>query len=100
MKYISLLASVALILVGTQAFAATNTVADTSWELTTYNGESATGSLSFTADTAFSKFCNNVSQKYTLSEDGKTITSDGNGISTMMYCEGLPMTLENNFKFE
>jgi len=43
----------------------------------------------------FSKFCNNVSQGYSLS--GTTLTSVGQAMSTMMYCEGTAMILENNF---
>jgi hypothetical protein len=58
-------------------FAQANTLSDTSWELTTYNGEAASGTLSFDSEKIYSKFCNNVSQGYSLSDDGKTIISDG-----------------------
>lgn len=46
----------------------------------------------------YSRFCNNVSQKYTYT--GTTLVSAGDGISTMMYCEGLPMTMEDTFKLD
>ena len=86
MKHLAIVASLSLIFLSIQAFALeANTLSGTSWELNEYNGESATGTLSFTDDMVYSKFCNNVSQKYTY--DGTVLASDGNGISTMMYCE-------------
>ena len=44
----------------------------------------------------WSKFCNNVSQGYTYS--GGALLASGVGMSTMMYCEGLPMVMENAFQ--
>lgn len=76
-------------------FASTNPLADTSWDLSSYNGSGASGTLSFDSSMMYSKFCNNVSQWYSYS-DGK-IVSQWNGMSTLMYCQWLPMTLENNF---
>jgi hypothetical protein len=68
------------------AFAAdTMSLADTSWKLDTYDGQAATGTLSFTEDTMVSHFCNNVSQKYTYTST--TLVSAGDGISTLMSCE-------------
>lgn len=84
MKTLSLLACTLLALTSL-SFAQTNTLADTTWELSTYNGEAASGTLRFDDENAYSKFCNNVSQGYTY--DGTTLVSKGNGISTMMYCE-------------
>lgn len=76
-------------------FASTNPLTDTSWNLSSYNGSGAYGTLSFDSSMMYSKFCNNVSQWYSYS-DGK-IVSQWNGISTLMYCQWLPMTLEDNF---
>ena len=76
------------------AFAA-NPLADTERNLVSYNNKQASGTLSFDQSKMYSKFCNNVSQSYTYTNN--TITSDGIALSTMMYCEGLPMTLEYNF---
>jgi len=93
------LSFVATLLFGMTAFAADATSLNgTSWELHTYNEQSATGTLSFTEDTMYSRFCNNVSQKY--SYNGTVLVSEGDGISTMMYCEGMPMTLEDTFKLD
>ncbi len=93
------LSFVATLLFGMTAFAAdTSSLTGTSWQLNTYDAQAATGTLSFTDDTMFSRFCNNVSQKYTYT--GTTLVSAGDGISTLMYCEGLPMTLEDTFKFD
>jgi heat shock protein HslJ len=93
------LSFVATLLFGMTAFAADATSLNgTSWELHTYDGQSAIGTLSFTEDIMFSRFCNNVSQKYT--HTGTTLASAGDGISTMMYCEGFPMTLEDSFKLD
>jgi len=90
------LSCAATLFFGMTAFAADiSSLAGTSWELNTYDEQAATGTLSFTEDTMHSRFCNNVSQKYTYT--GTTLVSAGDGISTMMYCEGLPMTLENTF---
>lgn len=43
----------------------------------------------------YSTFCNNVSQGYVYSSG--TLIASGVGMSTMMYCEGLPMVLEDAF---
>ena len=93
------LSFVATLLFGMTAFAAdTTSLVATSWQLSTYDAQATTGTLSFTEDTMFSHFCNNVSQKYTYT--GTTLVSAGDGISTLMYCEGLPMILEDNFKLD
>jgi len=97
MKYF--LSFVVALLFGMTAFASDATsLSGTSWELNTYDEQVAIGSLSFTEDIMYSRFCNNVSQKYTY--NGNTLVSSGDGISTMMYCEGLPMTLEDTFKLD
>jgi heat shock protein HslJ len=44
----------------------------------------------------FSKFCNTVSVGYMYS--GGALLASGVGMSTMMYCEGLPMVLETAFQ--
>lgn len=90
-----LLSWIALIAGISATLATNNPLADTSRILTSYNGSEASGTLSFEQDKMYSKFCNNVSQGYTYKDN--ILTSDGMGISTMMYCEGLPMTLENTF---
>ena len=46
---------------------ATNPLVDTTWNLTTYNAQEASGTLSFSTDMMYSKFCNNVSQGYEYS---------------------------------
>lgn len=74
---------------------ASSEIANTSWSLLTYNGSGATGSLSFDQTTMSSKFCNNVNQTYSFT--GNMLYSHGVWVSTMMYCEGLAMTLEHNF---
>lgn len=89
-----LITSIALI-AGANATFAANALSNTDWNLVSYNGQDASGTLSFTSDTMYSKFCNNVSQGYTYTHD--SISSNGMGISTKMYCDGLPMTLEDNF---
>jgi hypothetical protein len=66
--------------------------------LVSYDGTGAQGTVEFTDTMVYSKFCNNVSQGYVYSSG--TIIASGAGISTMMYCEGLPMTLETNFTFD
>lgn len=81
-------------LVATTTFAS-NTLSNTTWSLTSYNGTAASGTLSFDETTMLSKFCNNVRQWYSLS--GSTLFSNGVAMSTMMYCQGMPMTRENNF---
>ncbi len=59
----------------TVAFASTE-LANTTWSLDSYNGSGGTsGFLSFDDTTMFSKFCNNVSQGYTLS--GSMLYSSG-----------------------
>ncbi len=90
-----LLTCIALVTGATTAFAANNPLVDTSRTLTSYNGSEASGTVSFTQDMIYSKFCNNVSEWYTYTTN--KLTATGIGVSTMMYCEGLPMTLENNF---
>lgn len=90
-----LLVTCITLIAGANTIFAANSLSDTSWNLVSYNWQEASGTLSFSTDKMYSKFCNNVSQWYTY--DNNTITSDGMAISTMMYCEGLPMTLENNF---
>lgn len=89
-----LITCIALIAWANATYAA-NSLSDTAWNLVSYNWQEASGTLSFSTDRMYSKFCNNVSQWYTYTDN--TITSDGMGISTKMYCEGLPMTLEDNF---
>lgn len=94
-KTLLMIIALMAVVYGTNTTLASNSLADTSWNLTTYNQISASGTLSFTNDMMYSKFCNNVSQWY--SQINNTIKSKWNAISTMMYCEWLPMTLENNF---
>lgn len=89
-----LLTGIAFIAGVNLAFAA-NPLADTERNLVSYNNKQASGTLSFDQSKMYSKFCNNVSQSYTYTNN--TITSDGIALSTMMYCEGLPMILEYNF---
>lgn len=67
------------------------------WNLISYDGTGAQGSVEFTETMVYSKFCNNVSQGYVYNSG--TIVASGAGMSTMMYCEGLSMTLETNFTF-
>lgn len=85
-----------LLIVGASTTFAVNPLADTARNLVSYNNQEASGTLSFDQSKMYSRFCNNVSQWYTYEDN--SITSDGMGISTMMYCEWLPMILENNFK--
>lgn len=77
---------------------ASNALVGTMWNLTSYDGTSAEGIVEFTDTMVYSKFCNNVSQGYVYSSG--TIVASGVGMSTMMYCEGLPMTMETNFTFD
>lgn len=90
-----LLTCITFIAWASMTLAANTSLTDTSWNLTSYNGSGAVGTLSFSNDMIYSKFCNNVAQWYTYTTN--KITATGIGTSTMMYCEGLPMTLENNF---
>lgn len=69
-----------------------------SWNLVSYDGTGASGTLEITDTTLFSQFCNNVSQGFVFS--GATIVASGAGMSTLMYCEWLPMTLETAFSFQ
>jgi len=90
-----LLVTCIALIAGANATFAANSLSDTAWNLVSYNWQEASGTLSFSTDRMYSKFCNNVSQWYTYNNN--TITSDGMAMSTMMYCEGWAMTLENNF---
>ncbi|MBC7503661.1 META domain-containing protein [Candidatus Gracilibacteria bacterium] len=68
------------------------------WTLSQFNDMSITNSnhtLVFERDRVSAKFCNNMSGSYSLS--GNTIMAPMM-TSTMMYCEGQPMTLENAFQ--
>ena len=73
-----------------------NNLANTSRDLVSFNGTGANGTLSFDQTMMYSKFCNNVSQGYVYNTG--TLTSTGLGMSTMMYCEWLPMVMENAFQ--
>lgn len=97
MKYSFIAACTALVAcIGLPLFAA-NDLAGTEWTLLAYNGSGTTaGTLSFDESMVYSKFCNNVSQGYSVS--GSALYASGVGMSTMMYCEGLPMTLEYAFQ--
>ncbi|MBC7498439.1 DUF4377 domain-containing protein [Candidatus Gracilibacteria bacterium] len=67
------------------------------WTLIGYNSTPITSTgytLTIERDRLSAKFCNNMFGSYTLS--GNTISSPGLA-STMMYCEGQSMILENNF---
>ncbi|MBP6981471.1 META domain-containing protein [Candidatus Gracilibacteria bacterium] len=75
-----------------------NPLSETKWKLDSYNSKAVSGkyTLAFDAKNRLSaKFCNGVGGEYTLS--GK-ILSAPMLISTMMYCEGESMPLENNFQ--
>lgn len=63
-----LLSGIAILTGVTSTFAA-NSLADTSRNLVSYNSQEASGTLSFTSDMMYSKFCNNVSQGYTYGTD-------------------------------
>lgn len=70
------------------------------WTLISYNSMSITSTgytLTFERDKVSAKFCNSMFGSYTLS--GNTISSPGLA-STMMYCEGQSMTLENAFALD
>gem|GEM_PF-6685390 len=66
-------------------FATSDILSDTTRKLTSYNDQTAQGTLSFDGSKMYSKFCNNVAQPYTY-QDGK-LSSTGPGMSTLMYCE-------------
>lgn len=70
------------------------------WTLTKYNNTAVTSTgytLNLTANSVAAKFCNNVFGSYTV-KDGKFVAPAL--ASTMMYCEWLPMTLENTFALD
>jgi len=100
MKYFFLVcvAFVMSMVVAVPTFASNELVGN--WNLISYNGSSsgAVGTVEFDETTMFSKFCNNVVQRYEYASG--VLVASGAGISTMMYCEGLPMTLETNFTIE
>lgn len=73
-----------------------NNLVNTSRDLVSFNGTGANGTLSFDQTMMYSKFCNNVSQWYIYNTG--TLASTGLGLSTLMYCEWLPMTMENAFQ--
>ncbi len=69
----------------------------TEWKLQDWNlWVNTWWTLSFDNWKIYSKFCNNVSHWYNI-KDNKIIVT-WLWMSTMMYCEWLPMTLEDNFK--
>lgn len=77
-------------------FVHANDVAWTSWELVSFNGATGVvGTLEFDETMMYSKFCNNVSQGYVYTASG--LVASWAGMSTMMYCEGMPMVLEGAF---
>lgn len=80
------------------SFAVNNELVGSSWNLVSFNGTGASGTLSFTENMMSSKFCNNVNQGYIY--DSGTLVASGFAMSTKMYCEGLPMTLENAFTID
>jgi hypothetical protein len=94
-KTFMFLSALCIGLLSTAAFATNTLLSDTSRTLSSYNGTGASGTLSFDDTMMHSKFCNNVNQWYSYANN--TLTPQGVGMSTMMYCEWLPMTLENNF---
>ncbi len=75
---------------------ASNDLVGTKRDLVTYNQTGAVWTVEFDETTMFSKFCNNVSVGYTYS--GWALLASGVWMSTLMYCEGLPMVLENAFQ--
>jgi heat shock protein HslJ len=77
-------------------FVTANDLAGTSWELTSFNGATGVvGTLNFDETMMYSKFCNNVSQEYSITNSW--LVALWVGMSTLMYCEGMPMSLENAF---
>lgn len=94
-KTFMFLSALCIGLLSTATFATNTSLSDTSRTLSSYNGTGASGTLSFDDTMMHSKFCNNVNQWYSYTNN--TLTPQGVGMSTMMYCEWLPMTLENNF---
>ena len=76
-----------------------NPLLDT-WTLSQFNTTNITNSnyaLIFDGDRVSAQFCNNSSGTYFLS--GNTILAPMM-MSTLMYCEGQPMTLENAFSLD
>jgi heat shock protein HslJ len=73
------------------------------WKLTQFNTTSFTGetdtpyTLIIDEKKVQTKFCNSLFGSYSIS--GSTISAPAIA-STMMYCEGTPMTLENAFQFD
>lgn len=70
------------------------------WTLMQFNItkiENQNYTLTFEQNRLSAKFCNSTFGSYTIS--GNTISSPGLA-STMMYCEGQPMTLENAFSLD
>ena len=70
------------------------------WTLSGYNSTAITSAgytLTFEWNNVSAKFCNSMFGSYTIS--GNRISSPGLA-STMMYCEGQPMTLENAFSLD
>ncbi len=70
------------------------------WKLTHFNNSDvSTGNFSaiFSTNTFSVKLCNGISGRYLLS--GSTFTTS-NTMSTRMYCDGLPMTLENAWQLD
>ncbi len=70
------------------------------WTLIGYNSTPITSTgytLTIERDRLSAKFCNNMFGSYTLS--GNTIVAPAIA-STMMYCEGQPMALENAFSLD
>lgn len=55
------------------SFATIGSLVDTQWSLVSYDGEVASGVLSFDDTTVHSRFCNTVAQGYSF--DGTTVTS-------------------------
>jgi heat shock protein HslJ len=86
----------AVALFGFTAVFANNELVDTSWELVTFNGTGAMGTLEFDETTMYSKFCNNVSQGYVYASGA--ISATGNAISTLMFCEGIAGEMETAFQ--
>jgi heat shock protein HslJ len=71
-----------------------------SWTLNQFNNTTISNpifTIVFDNTRVSAKFCNSVSGSY--SQSGSTIIAP-QMISTMMYCEGQPMTLENAFSLD
>lgn len=65
--------------------------------LTTYDKKPMSGTLSFASGMMYSRLCNTIAQPYFSSS--YTISSTGNGISTLMACDWLLSEVEDNFDF-